>query len=331
MRTLFENTKIGRLPLQNRFIRAAVTDTTLDGYVDDIIIKKYASLAKGKVGAIVTGMMLVDGEERLLPVVAMCSDSFLSGHRKLVEAVRKYDAKIIAQLAYVGSYAMASDNTSLVALAPSEVSNAVTGTRAREMRLGEIKMVQKKFADAAKLAQDAGYDGIEIHSAHGLLMSQFLTPHYNRREDEYGGPVENRMRMLLETYSAIRTSTGYNFPVWVKLNSMDGIDGGIAEEDFMHVCKTLTRAGVDAIEVSGARTPGAYKPGAYFRDTAAKMAEDNNVAVILTGGNRNVHEMASILEESNIRFFGIARPFFREPDLIEKFRKEYAVAHPDTE
>jgi 2,4-dienoyl-CoA reductase-like NADH-dependent reductase (Old Yellow Enzyme family) len=309
--------------MRNRFIRAAVADATSDGFVDEKMITNYAAIAAGGVAAIVTGMTLVDGEEHMFPVVALCSDSFVSGHRKLAEAVHRHDVRLIAQLSYIGSYTTVGANTWIVALAPSSVSNIVTGAPAREMRIGEIKLIQKRFADAAARAREAGYDGVEIHGAHGLLLSQFLTPYYNRRADEYGGSIENRSRMILETYAQIRNSTGYDFPVWVKLNCDDGIEGGITEEDFLYVCGLLSKAGVDAIEVSGNWTPHIFKTGPYFRAAATAAAADCRIPTILTGGNRSVSVMQEMLNETKIEFFGIARPFARETGLIERFRREF--------
>lgn len=323
VRTLFDRTRIGQLPIRNRFIRAAVTDITYDGYVNNAIIDNYARLSDSGVGAIITGMTLVDGEEKILPVLALCSDSFVAGHRKLTEAVHRHDTLIIAQLAYIGSYTSAGNNGGLVTLAPSSVPNLVTGTPAREMRLGEIRLIQKKFADAAKYAQNAGYDGVEIHAAHGLLMSQFLTPHYNQRTDEYGGQIENRVRMLMETYYSIRAATNYDFPIWVKVNCTDCIPDGITDSDFRYVCRVLMENGADAVEVSGNWTPHAFKPGAYFKDAAAAAALENDVPIILTGGNRKLLDMTEILNKTKIDFFGIARPFSREANLMERFRREF--------
>jgi 2,4-dienoyl-CoA reductase-like NADH-dependent reductase (Old Yellow Enzyme family) len=309
--------------MRNRFIRASVSDTTFDGFVDEAMITNYAAVAAGGVAAIVTGMTLVDGEELMFPVVALCSDSFVSGHRKLAEAVHRHDVRLIAQLAYIGSYTALGANTWIVALAPSSVPNIVTGALAREMRIGEIKLIQKRFADAAARARDAGYDGVQIHGAHGLLLSQFLTPHYNRRTDDYGGSIENRSRMILETYTQIRSSTGYDFPIWVKLNCDDGIENGITEEDFVYVCGLLSRAGVDAIEVSGNWTPHIFKAGPYFRAAATAAAAECSAPTIVTGGNRKVSTMQEMLNETKIEFLGIARPFAREPGLIDRFRREY--------
>ncbi|MDR3279431.1 MAG: NADH:flavin oxidoreductase [Synergistaceae bacterium] len=325
MKTLFDGARIGSLSLQNRLIRSAVADKTFDGYVDESMIDTYEKLASAGVGAIITGATLVDGEEKLLPIATLCSDSFVPGHRKLVGAVHKYDVRIIAQLAYIGSYTATGDYGGLITLAPSPVPNLLTGTQSREMRLGEIKLIQKKFADAALRAKNAGYDAVEIHCAHSLLLSQFLTPHYNRRTDDYGGPIENRARMITETYFAIRKATGYDFPVWVKINSTDGIDDGIDEDDVMCLCGLLTKAGVEAIEVSGNFTPARFKPGPYFRDAAERIADENNVTVVLTGGNRKFSDMTAMLNTTNVHFFGMARPFIREPKLMERFRREAEI------
>jgi 2,4-dienoyl-CoA reductase-like NADH-dependent reductase (Old Yellow Enzyme family) len=129
--------------------------------------------------------------------------------------------------------------------------------------------------------------------------------------------------MLTETYRAMRGATGYDFPIWVKVNSTDGIENGITDEDFHYVCRTLTANGADALEVSGNWTPHAFKSGAYFKDAAAAAAAENDIPVILTGGNRKLLEMSEILGETKISFFGMARPFSRETDVIERFRREF--------
>ncbi|MDR1916381.1 MAG: NADH:flavin oxidoreductase [Synergistaceae bacterium] len=323
MKTLFDKTSIGQLPVNNRFVRAAIADSTLDGYVNDSVVETYSKLASNGVGSIITGINLVDGEEQIMPVIGLCSDSFIPGHRRITGEVHKYDVKIIAQLVYIGSYAfIQGKNGGLVTLAPSSVSNLITGTLAREMRVSEIKLIQNKFAEAAKRAKEAGYDGVQIHAAHGFLLSQFLTPYYNRRTDHYGGSVENMARIILETYSLVRSAVDYNFPIWVKLNSTDGIPDGISNSDFLYVCHKLADMGVDAIEVSGNWSPLALKPGPYFKDAAEAVARENDVSVILTGGNRKFSEMTEILNTTKIGFFGLARPFARDPSLISRFKRE---------
>ena len=183
------------------------------------------------------------------------------------------------------------------------------------MSADEIKAVQEKFAQAAVRAKKAGFDGIEIHAAHGFLLSQFITPYYNRRSDIYGGAIENRARMTLETYSAIREAVGKEYPVWVKLNCIDGFEGGLTLEDFLYVCRALTKLGVDAIEVSGNWMARSKEKEAYFKNEAAIAAEENQVAVILTGGNRDYGQMEQLLNTTRIGYFGMSRPFISEPDL----------------
>ena len=130
--------------------------------------------------------------------------------------------------------------------------------------------------------------------------------------------------MTLETYAAVRGAVGKDFPVWVKINSTDGIQGGLTKEDCLYLCKKLAEAGVEAIEVSGKWFGMPTDVGAYFEDAATAVGNsiENSAAVILTGGNRNPLEMTRILNETNIGYFGIARPFANEPDLIRRFRKE---------
>ncbi|MDR1979691.1 MAG: NADH:flavin oxidoreductase [Synergistaceae bacterium] len=322
MKTLLDVTKIGNMPMKNRFVRAAVADKTIDGSISSDVVDLYRALARGGVGTVVTGYTLVDGSEKILSIVASYKEEFLDGHRRLVDAVHEHGVNVILQLVYVGSYTAPKDVSGVVTLAPSAVANLITRTLAREAGVDELRAIQQKFAQAALFAIEAGYDGVEIHAAHGFLLSQFMTPYYNRRTDLYGGSVENRSRMTLETYDAVRGAVGKDFPIWVKINSTDGIDEGLTPEDCLHLCKKLTEHGVDAIEVSGKWFTMPVEAHAYFADAAKRVAKENQVAVILTGGNRDFKEMTRLLNDSEIGYFGIARPFMNEPNLIDRFRKE---------
>ncbi|MDR1378624.1 MAG: NADH:flavin oxidoreductase [Synergistaceae bacterium] len=321
MKTLFDATKIGNMVLKNRFVRAAVADKTADGSISEEMIELYRKLAKGGVGSIITGYTLVDVAERALPVVALYNDVFIDRHRKLTKAAHEGGANILAQLVYIGSYT-SSHTGGLVALAPSAVANLMTGTVAREANAEELKEIQKKFAQAALRAREAGYDGVELHAAHGFLLSQFMTPHYNQRTDAYGGSDANRSRMTLETYESVRGAVEERFPIWVKINSTDGIENGLTQKDCLYLCKKLTERGVDAIEVSGKWFGRPTDAGAYFEDAAAAIAKENSVPVVLTGGNRDPLEMTRVLNKTDIGYFGIARPLVSEPNLIERFQKD---------
>ncbi|MDR1516273.1 MAG: NADH:flavin oxidoreductase [Synergistaceae bacterium] len=318
MKTLFDATVLNEMSLKNRFIRAAVGEKTSDGTVNEHILGVYRELSRGGAGTLITGFTLVDGAERLYPILALYDDSFIDGHKKLTALVHESGANIISQLVYVGSWVI-GDRHGDILLAPSAVKHLQSGALPKEASVGEIKAIQRKFAEAALRAKKAGHDGVEIHAAHWFFLSQFLTPYYNRRADQYGGSVENRARMLIETYEAIREAVGADFPVWVKININDGFDMGVSLEDCLYVGRELSHRGIDAIETSGDWMEHPEGAGAFFRDEAQALAAETGVSIILTGGNRDFQSMTEILNSTDIDYFGLARPLMRESDLINRF------------
>lgn len=324
MKKLLDKTRIGNLTLKNRFIRAAIGDFADDGHLNERIFGEYETLAKGGVGTIITGFTLVDEAEKLFPITAIYDDLFIEDFRKLTDIVHSQGTNIILQLVYIGSYVMGEIGERVV-LGPSAVANLNTKVIPKEMDISEIKAVQEKFAKAALRAKKAGFDGVEIHAGHGFLLNQFITPYYNRRSDAYGGSIENRARMMLETYSAVRETVGKDYQVWVKVNSTDGFEGGLTFDDCQYVCKELARLGADAIEVSGNWIMPSSKKEIYFKEEAAAIAKENDIAVIVTGGNRDYGEMERLLNSTNIEYFGLARPFISEPDLVNRYEKEHTV------
>jgi 2,4-dienoyl-CoA reductase-like NADH-dependent reductase (Old Yellow Enzyme family) len=269
----------------------------------------------------ITGFTLVDETENNFPMLAFYDDSFMTGHKKLTGLVHTYNKNIVLQLVYIGSYIM-GDAEGMTILAPSVVENLNSKVIPREITVEQIKRIQQKFADAALRAKNAGYDGIEIHAAHGFFLSQFMTPYYNRRNDVYGGSVQNRARMSLETYELIRKAVGNDFPVWIKINVTDGFDGEVSLDDVLYLCRELTKKGIDAIEISGAFGKFTSGSTSFFKDEAAKIAAENDTAIILTGGNTDIKEMTEILNTTNIGYFGMARALMKEPGLINRFRDE---------
>jgi 2,4-dienoyl-CoA reductase-like NADH-dependent reductase (Old Yellow Enzyme family) len=321
MKTLFDTTRLGRMSLKNRFIRAAVGEKTPDGQVNEHILSLYRDLARGGSGTLITGFTLVDEAEKNFPMMAFYDDSFHEGHRALTDLVHENGANIVLQLVYVGSYVMGG-TTGMTILGPSAVENLNTKVVPREIGVKQIKAVQEKFSAAALRAKNAGYDGVELHAAHGFLLSQFMTPYYNRRTDVYGGSAENRARMPLETYTAVREAVGDDFPVLIKINVNDGIENGVVFDDVLYLCEELTKLKIDAIEISGAFS--AFPPGAasFFKKEAEQIAAKNAAKIIMTGGNRDFEEMTGILNSTKIEYFGMARPLIREPDLINRFKEK---------
>ncbi|MDR1074489.1 MAG: NADH:flavin oxidoreductase, partial [Treponema sp.] len=186
----------------------------------------------------------------------------------------------------------------------------------------QIKNIQEKFSEAALRAKNSGYDGVEIHAAHGFLLSQFMTPYYNRRTDLYGGSTENRARMSLETYEAIRESVGTDFPVLIKINVNDGFENGVAFEDVLYLCDALTKLNIDAIEISGAFSAFPQDSTSFFKTEAEQIAAENETKIIMTGGNGCFEEMTGILNSTKIEYFGMARPLIKEPNLINRFKEK---------
>jgi 2,4-dienoyl-CoA reductase-like NADH-dependent reductase (Old Yellow Enzyme family) len=321
MKTLFDKTQIGKMHLKNRFIRAAIGEKTSNGQVNEGILKLYKELAEGGVGTLITGFTLVDEEEKNFPMFAFYNDSFYEGHKALTALVHENDTNIILQLVYVGSYIMGK-TTDMTVLAPSAVANLNTKVMPQEITVTQIKNIQEKFAKAALRAKNAGYDGVEIHAAHGFLLSQFMTPYYNKRTDLYGGSSENRARMTLETYQSIRESVGTDFPIFIKINVTDGFENGVSFDDVLYLCKELTQKGIDAIEISGNWRNVPKDLTFFFKNEAEKIAAKNETKVILTGGNKDFEEMTEILNSTKIEYFGMARALTKKPGLINEFKKK---------
>jgi 2,4-dienoyl-CoA reductase-like NADH-dependent reductase (Old Yellow Enzyme family) len=321
MKTLFDKTQLGQMSLKNRFIRAAIGEKTSDGHVNDHILKLYQELAQGGTGTLITGFTLVDETEKNFPLMAFYNNSFHEGHKVLTNLVHEHDANIILQLVYVGSYVM-GETTDMTILAPSAVENLNTKIVPQEITIKQIKKIQVKFSETALRAKNSGYDGVEIHAAHGFLLSQFMTPYYNRRTDLYGGSTQNRARMLLETYRAIRESVGTNFSILIKINVNDGFKNEVAFEDVLYLCNELAKIKIDAIEISGAFNKFPQESTSFFKKEAEQIAAENETKIIMTGGNRDFEEMTKILNNTKIEYFGMARPLIRYPDLINRFKKK---------
>lgn len=320
-KSLFDTTKIGPMTLKNRFFRASVGDHNPTCAVDDRILMRYERLAAGGVGTIITGYTLVDSVEKSMAIMGMFDDSFIEGNRRLVETVHSHGANILMELVYIGSNFHSRDLPSRV-LSASAVTNRNTGITPEAMTKDDITHVVQMFADAAVRAKKAGFDGVEIHGCHGYLLNQFLSPYYNRRTDEYGGSRENRSRIVIDVYTAIRKAVGDGYPVFIKVQSSDGYEGRVTNDDCLYLCNELAKIGIDAIEVSGNFMD--YNQGtAYFENIADKIAKQTGVPVIVTGGNRDFQTMQEMIDTTAIDYVGMARPLLKNPDLINEFYKEY--------
>lgn len=337
MNSLFDRVTLAGLPLKNRFFRSAVWDGMADeqGRPTAQYLQTYRALAEGGVGSIITGYTYITEDEKPNHgMTGIYDDRFLEDYRTLTGQVHAGGAKIVLQLVYGGSQTNLRDVGRTV-WGPSSVTNLVSGVTPKEMSPQELHLLARSFADAARRAKESGFDGVQLHAAHGYLLSQFLCPYYNRRTDRYGGSIENRARILSDILREVRGQVGRDYPVLVKLNSSDCADRGLSERDSLAAARLLAAWGIDGIEVSGGNSsfPEVVEQGlgasrgpidgpareSYFRAYAERLSREVSVPVILCGGNRSLEVMEDILAHSGVFGFSLARPLIAEPGLIARW------------
>ncbi|MBW2638255.1 MAG: NADH:flavin oxidoreductase, partial [Deltaproteobacteria bacterium] len=253
MRKLFEDSMINGMNLPNRFVRSATWEgmATDHGAVTPKLIDTMAALAAGGVGLIITGHAYVRPEGKASPwQLGIYKDELVSGLRKMTAAVHACGGRIIAQLAHAGCFTSAQ-LTGQPPLVVSDFNELATKSPRKEITARDISEIISAFADAAQRAKSAGFDGVQIHSAHGYLLSQFLSPAFNKRRDEYGGSVHNRARIHLEICHTVREAVGRDYPILIKMNCRDFVENGLELEESLQVAHLLADAGLDAIDLSG--------------------------------------------------------------------------------
>lgn len=334
MNKLFEKSNINGLSLANRFIFSATWDGNADdnGFCTQRNIDMLVERAWGGVGLIITGKAYVKPEGKSAPwQLAVYSDEFVDGLTNMTRAIHDAQGQIVLQLAHGGCYAL-SALTGHEAMGPSANSTDKFPS-CREMSVQEIDEVVQAFGKAAGRAKKAGFDGVQLHAAHGYLLSEFLSPFFNKRTDNYGGSIENRARILLEALQAVRDEVGEEYPVFVKINSEDFVEGGLTQDEMLQVCAMLERAGVDAIEMSGGTiyASGAYsscRMGAldslekevYYKEAAVRYKEKISVPLLLVGGIRSPEVSERLVIEGLTDYVSLCRPLIREPKLISRWR-----------
>jgi len=303
---IFRPYNIGPLSLKNRFVRSATAESaaTPDGVLMEAVFPLYEGLAQGGVGLIITGHMYVDDGWKCSSLqTGIARKDHLPGLRRLAQVCRSDRAKVVAQINHA-------------ARPPEEMSPA------------EIRMAVDCFVAAAERAQEAGFDGVQIHAAHGFLLSGFLTPTVNRRADAYGGDAAGRRRLPIEIATGMRRSLGPQYPILCKLGVVDGCDDCLALEESVATAQALEEAGVDAVEVSCTRSGDhaqavamgidAPEKEAYFASQAKVIKRSIRVPVLLVGGLRSRKVMQNAVEEGVCDMISMSRPFIREPDLINR-------------
>jgi len=252
---LLKPLRIGRLMVPGRLYKSATSETraTEQGYVTDELLEFYEPMVRAGTPLIVTGNLFVSLQAKSAGRQAgIDSDHKKSGLRDWVQLAHGGGSLLIAQLNHGGRQMVQSAVAGNATVSASSVREPLYGTKPRPLRTDEIPALVDTFAAAAARARDVGFDGVQIHAAHGYLLSQFLTPHTNRRTDDYGGSLDNRMRLLREVYRAMRQRVGDDFPILLKMNGTDMLPlrRGTTTDEFVRVAKVMAHDGIDAIEIS---------------------------------------------------------------------------------
>ena len=338
MKTIFDKTECNSLFLKNRLWRSAtwMNMANKKGHLTDRLEQIYLNLAKGGVGTIITGYAYILEEEQPNPgMLGIYDDSFIPEYRVFTDKIKKAGTNIIMQIVYGGSATDFNIGNRKI-WGPSAVPHPFFKTTPTSMSRDNIATIVSAFAKAAGRCKDAGFDGIELHGAHTYLLSQFLSPYYNRRTDRYGGSIENRARIIYEILDAVRKEVGPDYPVFIKMHCSDEWDdNGLTVEESLHVARQLEKQGISGIEFSGGNRDNENYPDSgpirgkilkeanqsYFAEKTAKIAEQLNIPVILVGGNRSPELMNKILNTTKIKYFSMARALLSEPDLVNRWQR----------
>ena len=330
---LFQEMTINRLVLANRIVRSATWEGMCDdeGKPGEQLCDLYRDLITGGVGLLISGYTFVTQPGKQMPgQMGLCGEGCRDSYIALFDAVHEVGGKIAIQLVHAGGQAsekMAGRRPE----APSAVQSVQFASMPEEMTQDRISEIINAFADAADRAREWGADAIQLHGAHGYLINQFLSPATNKREDRYGGTIENRTRFGIEVLEAVRKRVGADFPVMIKLNICDELEGGLTETDGILAAQALADAGMDAIEVSsGTGASGDKSPvrthisepedQAYNLEYARKVKEVVDCPVIVVGGFRSFDIATQAVAEHRLDGVAISRPLIREPGLVARWQ-----------
>ena len=317
------------LTLKNRLIKSALSEGLAhpDGRPSKELIQLYRTWSQSGVGVLITGNVMIDSRALGEPGnVIVENEKDFALIKEWAEVAKSGGSEVWMQINHPGKQAIRGLNKETVS--PSAVpfgpKMAAVFATPRELTQVEIEDLIQRYANTAEIAKKAGFTGVQLHGAHGYLISQFLSPHHNRRTDQWGGSIENRRRFVLEVYKEIRNRVGADYPVSIKLNSADFQRGGFTEEESLATIQALDEVGIDLIEISG----GTYekpimqlgKPKestisreAYFLDFAKKVRELSKVPLMVTGGFRSLQGIESALSNNDLDFVGLGRIFAIEP------------------
>lgn len=326
MTSLFTPYNIGSLSTPNRIVRSATAERMADAEGRPLpqLLDLYKDLAQGGVGIIITGHMYVHQTGKAHDeMTGIYADHLIPELAKIANVVHHENGRVVVQINHTGM--KASQEAVAEAFAPSAIEAPFLSRPAREITSEEIESVIQSYGNAARRAREAGFDGVQIHAAHGYLISQFLSPFVNRRTDKWGGSIEKRMRFLREVCKVVREKVGAEYPVLIKLGMMDGVDGGLTSDDGTQVVAALEDMGFDAVEISGGisgtknlniqKGIRSEAEEAYFLPLARQARPVTRLPIILVGGFRSRTVMEQVLNDGYADFISLCRPLITEPNL----------------
>jgi len=337
--------KIGNLEIKNRFVRSATYEglATEDGEITEKLIDFYKTLSEGGSGLIITSYAFIQEIGRANDKqIGIFKDDFIPGLQRLADIIHEHGegCKVALQLVHAGRQSHHVKET----MAPSAVLEKFSNKMPREMTTYEIEETIESFAQAARRAKEAGFDGVQLHGAHGYLISEFLSPYTNKRTDQYGGNTDNRLNFVKQIYRRSRELVGDDFPILIKMNCDDFLEGGITLEESKKITKMLSSIGFDAIEISSCMwetvkrkkneigwkptfipesrmSVGSINEPAYHLPYVKEIKKGIDIPLILVGGVNSIDLVEEILNKGDADFVSFSRPLIREPDLPNRWMK----------
>ena len=320
--------------IKNRFFKSAMSEGmgTRDFQPRKNIATLYKRWAEGGTGLIITGNIMVDPKGTAEPGnIVFDKNSNMEILKDWAKQGQQHGAKVMVQLNHPGKQAPKTIAKETVAPSAVPLGNGLNKlfSTPRALTTSEVEELVQKFVTSAKVAKEAGFSGVQIHAAHGYLISQFLSPHDNRRTDKYGGSLENRMRFLKEIYLGMREELGKNFTIGIKINSTDFKEDGLTEEDSLKTIIELANLGLDFVEISGGTYERPAMMGAtskstnqvFFAEYSKKLKQKIEIPVVVTGGIRSINAMNTLLNDNTTDFIGIARPLTIDPNIPNKIKQ----------
>ena len=320
--------------IKNRFFKSAMSEGmgTKNFQPKKNIATLYKRWAEGGTGLIITGNIMVDPKGTAEPGnIVFDKNSNMEILKNWAKQGQQHGAKVMVQLNHPGKQAPKTVAKETVAPSAVPLGNGLNKlfSTPRALMTSEVEELVQKFITSAKVAKEAGFSGVQIHAAHGYLISQFLSPHDNRRTDKYGGSLENRIRFLKEIYLGMREELGKDFPIGIKINSTDFKEDGLTEEDSLETIVELANLGLDFVEISGGTYERPAMMGAtstssnkvFFAEYSKKLKQKVDIPVIVTGGIRSINAMNTLLNDNTTDFIGIARPLTIDPNIPNKIKQ----------